>query len=54
MFAMDIEVHPGTHTVQINNMFVVYRNGISQNTMPASHDDMMDLDGPLDNTFLGS
>lgn len=31
-------------------MFVVYRNGISQNTMPASHDDMMDLDGPLDNT----
>jgi hypothetical protein len=51
MFAMDIEVHPGTHTVQINNMFVVYRNGISQNTMPASHDDMMDLDGPLDNTF---
>lgn len=45
---------PGTHTVQINNMFGVHRNGISQNTMPASRDDMMDLDGPLDNTFQRS
>lgn len=35
-------------------MFVVYRNGISQNTMPASREGMMDLDGPLDNTFQRS
>jgi hypothetical protein len=32
-------------------VFYFYRNRINQNTTPATHDDMMDLDGPIDNTF---
>jgi hypothetical protein len=35
-------------------VFYFYRNRINQNTAPATHDDMMDLDGPTDNTFQRS
>lgn len=35
-------------------MFVHYRIGINQNPTTVNHDDMMDLDGPLDNTFQRS
>uniref|UniRef100_A0A0E0M3L5 UBX domain-containing protein n=1 Tax=Oryza punctata TaxID=4537 RepID=A0A0E0M3L5_ORYPU len=38
----------------MNEMLVFYRNRVSQNNIPASHDDMMDLDGPLDNAFRRS
>jgi len=41
------------HAVENNNMFVLYRNAINQNTVIASRDDM-DVDGPLDNTFQRS
>jgi hypothetical protein len=54
MFSMDIEVHSWYQYCRLITCFAVYRNGISQNTMPTSHDDMMDLDGPLDNTFQRS
>uniref|UniRef100_A0A0E0IMK8 UBX domain-containing protein n=1 Tax=Oryza nivara TaxID=4536 RepID=A0A0E0IMK8_ORYNI len=48
---------PYAHTVLLelmNEMLVFYRNRASQNNIPESHDDMMDLDGPLDNAFRRS
>uniref|UniRef100_A0A0D3H948 UBX domain-containing protein n=1 Tax=Oryza barthii TaxID=65489 RepID=A0A0D3H948_9ORYZ len=48
---------PYAHTVLLelmNEMPVFYRNRASQNNIPESHDDMMDLDGPLDNAFRRS
>jgi hypothetical protein len=35
-------------------VFYFYRNRINQNIRPATHDDMMDLDGLTDNTFQRS
>ncbi|ONM22964.1 Plant UBX domain-containing protein 8 [Zea mays] len=52
-----LEEHGGDLNRAINSHFNdgdSILNGISQNTMPTSHDDMMDLDGPLDNTFQRS
>ncbi|CAD6224145.1 unnamed protein product [Miscanthus lutarioriparius] len=52
-----LEEHGGDLNRAINSHFNdgdSILNGISQNTMPASHDDMMDLDGPLDSTFQRS
>ncbi|CAD6218462.1 unnamed protein product [Miscanthus lutarioriparius] len=52
-----LEEHGGDLNRAINSHFNdgdSILNGISQYTMPASRDDMMDLDGPLDNTFQRS
>jgi len=52
-----LEEHGGDLNQAINSHFNdgdSILNGISQNAMPASRDDMMDLDGPLDNTFQRS
>uniref|UniRef100_A0A804QCJ6 Plant UBX domain-containing protein 8 n=1 Tax=Zea mays TaxID=4577 RepID=A0A804QCJ6_MAIZE len=52
-----LEEHGGDLNRAINSHFNdgdSILNGISQNAMPASRDDMMDLDGPLDNTFQRS
>nr|ABG73442.1 UBX domain-containing protein [Oryza brachyantha] len=46
---------PTIQCVGLLDLIVVeLRNRISQNNIPASHDDMMDLDGPLDNAFRRS
>ncbi|KAK3132878.1 hypothetical protein QOZ80_6AG0528940 [Eleusine coracana subsp. coracana] len=52
-----LEEHGGDLNQAINSHFNEgdsTLNIINQNTAPASHDDMMDLDGPLDNTFQSS
>ncbi|XP_006660864.1 plant UBX domain-containing protein 8 [Oryza brachyantha] len=52
-----LEEHGGDLNMAINAHFNEGDNAvnrISQNNIPASHDDMMDLDGPLDNAFRRS
>ncbi|CAL5082469.1 unnamed protein product [Urochloa decumbens] len=52
-----LEEHGGDLNRAINSHFNEgdnTLNEINQNPIPASHDDMMDLDGPLDNTFQRS
>ncbi|TVU08855.1 hypothetical protein EJB05_42275 [Eragrostis curvula] len=52
-----LEEHGGDLNQAINSHFNEgdsTLNRINQNTTPPSHDDMMDVDGPLDNTFQRS
>ncbi|KAF0924334.1 hypothetical protein E2562_010027 [Oryza meyeriana var. granulata] len=52
-----LEEHGGDLNMAINAHFNEGDstvNRVSQNNIPASHDDMMDLDGPLDNSFRRS
>uniref|UniRef100_K3ZSH3 UBX domain-containing protein n=1 Tax=Setaria italica TaxID=4555 RepID=K3ZSH3_SETIT len=52
-----LEEHGGDLNRAINSHFNEgdnTLNGINQNPIPASREDMMDLDGPLDNTFQRS
>uniref|UniRef100_A0A0A9DYX4 Plant UBX domain-containing protein 8 n=1 Tax=Arundo donax TaxID=35708 RepID=A0A0A9DYX4_ARUDO len=54
---LKLEEHGGDLNQAINSHFNERDstlNGINQNPIPASRDDMMDLDGPLDNTFQRS
>ncbi|KAL5205588.1 hypothetical protein ABZP36_033797 [Zizania latifolia] len=49
-----LEEHGGDLNTAINAHFNegdITVNRINQNNIPVTHDDMMDLDGPLDNTF---